>query len=368
MHLNLRHGQVKLPAFFPDGTYGVVKTVDCQDLKGAGVQGAVMNAFHLQSSPGIAQLKGYGGIHRFIGWDRPILTDSGGFQVFSLLRENADYGQIRKDSVIFRPNLDGKKIIFSPEKSIQTQFAVGADIMMCMDYCTHPDDPMDIQEKSVETTVRWAKQCIKEYELQCKNLRLKDSERPKLFGIIQGGGSFELRRQCADELKALNFFEGYGFGGWPLDSDGNMVYDILKFTADNMLSGGVKYAMGLGRPEEIMQCFDFGYNFFDCVIPTREARHQRLYVYEEDHVQRIARRDKHFYHFHYALDEKHIRDTGPVSSSCDCHLCKNYSAAYLRHLFKLGDPLALRLATIHNLRFYTRLMELLGEGQNENPA
>ena len=157
-------------------------------------------------------------------------------------------------------------------------------------------------------------------------------------------------------------FDGYGFGGWPLDGDGNPLYDILGLTASLMPEGTVKYAMGVGRPEEIAACFDMGYTLFDCVIPTREARHGRLYVFTKDAKEKLRAREK-FYSFHYIADDKHHRDARPVDENCDCLLCRNYSRAYLRHLFKTGDSLGYRLATIHNLRFYSRMMEMLADGR-----
>lgn len=361
MILSTKHGDVSLPAFFPDGTHGVVRCVDAGDLRRAEVRGLVMNTYHLISRPGAATVKAVGGLHRFAGWDRPILTDSGGFQVFSLIRENAKYGEIRDNEIIFRPEAGGK-LILSPEKCIQSQFAFGSDIMMCLDYCTHPGDPEEINRRSVEITIRWGKRCREAYEKLCRQQKLEGSARPKLFGIIQGGGSKELRRECADGLKEIGF-DGYGFGGWPMDSQGRLVGDILSFTADCMPDDTPKYAMGVGKPEEIVACARMGYNLFDCVIPTREARHNRLYVFTPEgnapdgkiHLDTSGT----FYRCLYILDDKYIRDPRPLSENCDCECCRNYSRAYLRHLFKVGESLAYRLATIHNLRFYTRLMELL---------
>ena len=358
---NLIHGKVKLPAFFPDGTYGSVKSIDFKDLMDCKIDGIVMNTFHLYTKSNASIIKKHGGINLYGNFQQPILTDSGGFQVFSLLRENKNYGQIRENNIIFRPNQNSKKIIFSPEKCIQMQFALKSDILMCLDYCTHPEDDYSIQKKSIETTIRWAKKCKMEYELQLKNYQYNIENRPMLFAIIQGGNDHKLRKYCADSLCALGF-DGYGFGGWPIDNSGALTTDILQYTAELMPYDKIKYAMGIGRPEEIISCVDMGYNLFDCVIPTREARHQRLYVYNSENIQAIDIREKDFYSYLYILDDKYINDTMAVSSSCDCFCCNNYSKSFLRHLFKVNDPLALRLASIHNLRFYSILMELL---QNE---
>jgi queuine tRNA-ribosyltransferase len=187
------------------------------------------------------------------------------------------------------------------------------------------------------------------------NYKYSDSHRPLIFAIIQGGNDKKLREQFAKSLLDIGF-DGFGFGGWPIDTDGVLVTDILKYTAELMPDDQVKYAMGLGKPEEIVELSRYGYNLFDCVIPTREARHHRLYIFLSDDIY-----DKPFYEFVYILDEKHRTADKPVSENCDCYTCENYSRAFLRHLFKVGDTLAYRLATIHNLRFYSKLMEKIRE-------
>ena len=355
--LRLNHGVVPLPAFFPDGTYGAVRCVDSADLVGCGVRGLVMNSYHLLVKPGVSVIREFGGLRAFAGWNGPILTDSGGFQVFSLIRENPKYGEIRKNEVIFRPDGGKEKIILTPEKCVAAQFTYGSDIIMCLDHCTRPDDSYDANAQSVETTVEWAKRCKREYERQMMTRRIPDERRPLIFGIIQGGGFFDLRRECADALKGVGF-DGYGFGGWPMNSGGELVEDILEHTARLMPDDTPKYAMGLGKPDEMAKCLKMGYNLFDCVIPTREARHNRLYVFNNDGNGGEGA-DPLAYSHYYILDERHIRDTSPVSSQCDCLTCRAYSRAYLRHLHKAGDSSAYRLATIHNLRFYTQFMERL---------
>jgi len=375
-NLILPHGTVRLPAFFPDGTRGVVRCVDSADLEACGVPGIVMNAYHLMTKPGASTIKSLDGLNAFTGWKRPIITDSGGFQVFSLLRENSSMGEIRPNEIIFRR--DGKKTVLSPEKSIQTQLAYGADILMALDYCTHPADPFARQSEAVKTTIRWGKTCIETYkrsvraseknfsrnskpfrENSSENFFHETNNSAHLFGIIQGGSDKILRKECAEALISLGY-EGFGFGGWPLDEQGRLTEEILAYTAELMPKNAVKYAMGVGRPENIVACARMGYNLFDCVIPTREARHNRLYVFceEFENAHEISF-EKNFYKFHYVLDDEHRRDPRPISRVCDCHACKNYSRAYLRHLASVGDGLANRLATIHNLRFFTMLMERL---------
>jgi len=362
LNLYLPNGTVSLPAFFPDGTRGVVRSVDSRDLDNCGVRGIVMNAYHLMSNPGQSVVKSLGGLNKFTGWDRPILTDSGGFQVFSLIRENSKFGEIQDKQIIFKQS--GEKIIFTPEKCIKAQFDYGSDIMMCLDYCTHPNDPDEINRKSVDITIKWAERCKDEYNkiIYRKLPPLKEGgkeSRPLIFGIIQGGNDKILRKDCAEALIDIGF-DGFGFGGWPLDDKNKLTYDILEYTAGLMPDNLVKYAMGLGKPEEIAACYKMGYNLFDCVIPTREARHNRLYIFSEeyDSIEDIDLESQKFYEYYYITDDKYRRDSRPVSQICDCHCCKNYSRAYLRHLAVVGDSLANRLATMHNLRFYSMLMEL----------
>ncbi|MCL1863363.1 MAG: tRNA guanosine(34) transglycosylase Tgt [Defluviitaleaceae bacterium] len=342
--LVLPHGEVSLPAFFPDGTRGVVRCVDSTDLENCGVQGLVMNAYHLMTKPGATTIKALGGLNKFAGWKRPIITDSGGFQVFSLLRENASMGEIRPNEIIFRR--DGKKTVITPEKCIQSQLAYGSDVLMALDYCTHPADSDDVQKKAVDTTIRWGEKCMRTFKSLSKG-------QSRLFGIIQGGNDKSLRKECAEALISMGY-TSFGFGGWPLDAEGRLMEEILAYTAELMPDDGIKYAMGIGKPENIVACVRLGYNLFDCVIPTREARHNRLYVFND--ADGVC---GDFYSYHYILDDEHRRDSRPVSEFCDCFTCTNYSRGYLRHLAVIGDGLAARLATIHNLRFYTMLMERL---------
>ncbi len=351
-------GPVRLPAFFPDATYGAIRAGSFEDVDAAGLMGCEMNSYHLMTKPGAKLVKSLGGLHGFTGYGGAILTDSGGFQLYSLIRENPEYGEIRDKEIIFRPDLGWEKLTYTPEKCIQVQFQYGSDIMMALDMCTHPDDPIEVQRRSVELTVKWGARCRAEFD----KLAGKLDKKPLLFGIVQGGSDPALRMECGRRLEEIGF-DGYGFGGWPLDTSGAFRLDILKMAADAMPDRKLKYAMGLGRPEEIAALVDIGYGLFDCVIPTREARHQRLYTWVPgmDTPQGVRQKDGKFYKFLYIMDEEHRREEGSVDPACDCALCRKHSRAYLHHLFKVGDPSALRLATAHNLRFYGRLMELLSD-------
>ncbi|MGI6238161.1 MAG: tRNA-guanine transglycosylase [Christensenellales bacterium] len=344
-----RTGEIPLPAFFPDATYGSIRAGSFEDVYAAGLFGLEMNSYHLMTKPGAKLIKSLGGLHAFTGYKGAILTDSGGFQLFSLIRENPAYGEIREGEIIFRPDMGAKKLIYTPEKCIQAQMQFGTDVAMALDLCTAPEDPYDEQKRAVELTVKWGARCRAEFD----KLTKKSPSPPLLFGIVQGGQFADLRMECGRRLEEIGF-DGYGFGGWPVGADGALRLDVLKMAADAMPDGKIKYAMGLGRPEEIVQLVEIGYQLFDCVIPTREARHHRLYVFEPD-----ADLHEKFYRHLYIMDDKYARDANPVDAHCDCALCTGHSRAYLNHLFKVNDPAAMRLATAHNLRFYGRLMERL---------
>jgi queuine tRNA-ribosyltransferase len=251
--------------------------------------------------------------------------------------------------------------IKTPEKAIQTQFALNSDIMICLDDCPSTNATPDEEEASVTRTIEWAKRCKQEFEAQCKNKKLTEETRPWLFGVIQGGNNKDLRKKCADALKEIGF-DGYGFGGWPLNDDSTYNHDILEFTANQMEEGKPKYALGVGNPKAVVECFKMGYNIFDCVLPTRDARHGRIYILNEQGVKDArATRDvtEEIYSFLHIKQEKYTRDEAKLDEHCDCHVCQNYTRAYLKHLFDIEDISAARLATIHNLRTYTRLIEIL---------
>jgi len=351
------HGPLHLPVYFPDATRGVVRTVDSRDLEACGVQGLVVNAFHLSTRPGAGLIKQAGGIHRFMDWRRPIASDSGGFQLMSMIRENPRYGTITRRGVHFT-DLDGnrKKTLFTPERSIRLQFDLGADLVICLDDCPSPDASPQEVEAAVERTVHWAERCRAEFDRQVEMRGQREGPGPLLFGVIQGGYDRELRARCAAELLPLGF-DGFGFGGWPISPDGELALDILATTAELVPDALPRFALGVGKPEHIVRCYLKGWRIFDCVLPTRDARRGRLYVFDAGSLDQVDLRSTSFYHFVYVRDEKHKREGDPISTACDCLCCRNYSLSYLHHLFDIGDPLGMRLATLHNLRFYTQLLE-----------
>lgn len=351
---------MQLPIYFPDATRGVVRGVDSDDLQSASIEGLVVNTYHLLSNPGISVLKNVGGLKKLMNWEGWIISDSGGFQMLSLIYQNNLNGKVNNDGIVFHRDTKGKKrrIEFSPEKSIQTQFAIGSDIMFCLDDCP----PIKASEKdyaiSVQRTVSWAKRCKTEYLKQVSLKKLSENNRPKLFAVIQGGNEKRLRQLCAESLLEIGF-DGYGFGGWPLDSEGNYNLDILHYTANLTPNNFPRFGLGIGNPQAIIDCFKLGYTMFDCVLPTRDARHQRLYVFSHNpNKVNLLEGHGHVKYLHI-IREKYVRDSRPISEWCDCSTCQNYSRAYLRHLFEIEDSLAGRLATIHNLRTYTLLIEKL---------
>jgi queuine tRNA-ribosyltransferase len=355
--LETMHGPLRLPVYFPDATRAVVRAVDSRDLESCQIHGLVVNVFHLSSRPGVGLIKGAGGIHTFMDWHRPIASDSGGFQLMSMIRENARYGTISRRGIHF-VDLDGtrKKVLFTPERSIRLQFDLGSDLVICLDDCPSPDATQQEVETAVNRTVHWARRCREEYDRLVEVRSRADEARPLLFGVIQGGYDRELRKRCAEELLPLGF-DGFGFGGWPLTPEGNLAEETLAYTADLIPEHLPRFALGVGSPEHMVRCYQMGWRIFDCVLPTRDARHGRLYAFNADALEQVDILDPEFYHFMYVRDEKHKRHFAPLSKACDCPCCRDYSLAYLHHLFNVDDPLGLRLATLHNLRFYTQLVE-----------
>jgi queuine tRNA-ribosyltransferase len=356
--LQVPHGQLHLPAFLPDATLGVVRNVDSVDLEQCGIEAVVMNTFHLMQRPGSSTISFLGGLHSMSGWPHPIITDSGGFQAYSLIRQNPRFGSMNDKGITFQPEGSDRKFHLTPEKSIQLQLSYGSDIVVCLDDCTHVDDPFETQQESVKRTIEWAKRCKDEFQRLIQQKRIPQEQRPLLFGVIQGGGFYELRKQCADALLEIGF-DGFGFGGWPLDSKGQLLTDIITYTRELIPPELPMHALGVGYPANVVECARIGYDMFDSAMPTRDARHARLYVFTTpDSLLTPDSREKWFSHL-YVNDDKVIKNDGPASPFCDCLCCSRYPVAYLHHLFKINDGLFLRLATIHNLRFMVQLTERL---------
>ncbi len=353
--LHTRHGDLVSPSFLPDGTKGVVRTLDSSDLAGCGVTAIMVNLLHLSSHPGASVISAVGGINRFMGWDGPIASDSGGFQVLSLIGQSPSMGAVSRRGLTYRLGIGQGNKKLTPEKCIRKQFQLGSDIMFCLDHCTHPKSGSDLQRESVENTIEWARRCKDEYERVLDRTALT-GPRPMLFAVVQGGNDAALRRMCAERLLEIGF-DGFGFGGWPIDSEGGLV-EMVAYVSEIVPPQFPKHALGIGKPENVVKAYQAGYDLFDCAIPTRDARRRRLYgfVNGTGSIQAVG---DGFYRYLYMQDRKYIRDDAPIDESCDCICCQRYSRAYLHHLFEIEDYLAYRLATIHNLRFYTRLMKHL---------
>jgi queuine tRNA-ribosyltransferase len=353
--LATRRGTLTIPTFLPDATRAGVRGVSSDDLRRIGIEGVVVNAFHLLRRPGARVVQAAGGIHRFMDWDGPILSDSGGFQVWSLIRQDPSRGVIRDNEVIFREPTTGEKWNLTPERVIRLQFQLGSDIVVCLDDCTDAASPAAEQERSVERTIRWARRSRDEFDRQVSR---RPADPPRIFAVVQGGGIEALRRQCATELAAIGF-DGYGFGGWPMGADGALLTDPLRWVAESLPIGAPKHALGIGRADHVVRAFALGYSIFDSALPTRDARHGRLYAFKAGWAERRPSPGDDFFRAVRIHDARYRVDHGPIEEGCDCPLCVRHSTAYLHHLFKVGDLSAERLATLHNLRFYVRLFELL---------
>jgi len=350
-------GKLPLPVFFPDATRGVVRSIDTSDLEATITPGILVNTFHLWQELGKDVLKKFGGIGSFMNWRGGIISDSGGFQVMSVIKSGQLKGKITDEGVVFYPSKNKKKIL-TPEKSIEFQMTLNSDMVVVLDDFTDPAANYDAAKVSVERTLDWAKRSKAEFEKICKSRRAVDpmGRRPYLLGVVQGGSFQDLREYCTKELVKIGF-DGLGYGGWPITENGNFDFESAKTIAENCPKNYFLYGLGVGKPDEIVNCAKMGFNIFDCVLPTRDARHGRLYVYNFDSIDEINLNVEKFYSFYTPTKEKYYKDTSPVSIACDCLLCTRYSKAYLSHLFKINDFTAGRLATIHNLRFYSILME-----------
>ncbi|HAI74350.1 MAG TPA: tRNA guanosine(34) transglycosylase Tgt [Candidatus Moranbacteria bacterium] len=368
--IKTKNGEIKTPFFMPDATRGFVKSISGEDLKKSGVQPMVVNTYHLYLNPGMETIKKSGGINNFMNWSYPLLSDSGGYQVFSLIHKNPKLGKITEDEVIFRSPVDGAKHILTPEKAIQIQFDLGVDMMVCLDDVPPNNYPEEKIKEAVERTIIWAQRCKIEYEKQIKKRKISDSERPLLFGVIQGGKYGDLRKYCADELVRLDF-DGYGFGARHVDENGVFMEDMIRETAQMIPKDKLRFALGVGTPEDIARCVKMGWDIFDCVIPTREGRHGRLFVWDKQSEFSIFNfqfsnnfeisnsKIQKFYNTININNEKFKEDFSSLDTHCDCELCENHSKSYLHHLFAIKDPLAQRLASMHNLKFYMDLMKEL---------
>ncbi len=370
------NGEIETPFFMPDATRGFMKSLGKDDLEKAGAGPLVVNTYHLYLQPGVDLIKKSGGIHKFINWDRPLLSDSGGYQIFSLIHKNPEMGKITDEKAVFRSPIDGRKQELTPEKSIEIQFDLGVDMMVVLDDVPPVAYSRKKTEEAVERTIAWADRCASEYVRQFKKRKIKKEKRPLIFCVIQGGKYSDLRRRCFDGLSKIDFsakggpvsgWDGYGFGARHIDENGVFMDEMVKETAEMIPLDKLRFALGVGTPEDIIRFANYGWDMFDCVIPTREGRHGRLFLWKGNPKSEILSPKKFqnsksefqnlFYETININNEKYKEDFVPVDKNCACELCANHTRAYLRHLFVSKDPLAGRLASIHNLKFYLDLME-----------
>ncbi|RZT22206.1 MULTISPECIES: tRNA guanosine(34) transglycosylase Tgt [Fictibacillus] len=322
------HGSFETPIFMPVGTLATVKTMSPEELKELGAEIILSNTYHLWLRPGHDIVKEAGGLHKFMNWDRPILTDSGGFQVFSL----SDLREIKEEGVHFRNHLSGEKLFLSPEGAMEIQNALGSDIMMAFDECPPYPAEYEYMKSSVERTSRWAERCLKGHA------RPQDQA---LFGIVQGGEYEELRKQSARDLVSLDF-PGYAVGGLSVGEPKEVMNRVLDFTTPHLPENKPRYLMGVGSPDSLIDGAIRGIDMFDCVLPTRIARNGTCMTSEGRLVVRNA---------------KYARDFRPIDENCDCHVCRTYSRAYIRHLVKANETFGFRLTSYHNLYFLVNLMK-----------
>lgn len=326
------HGNVETPVFMPVGTLGTVKSLAPEDLLTVGAEIILGNTYHLYLRPGCDVIERFAGLHRFMCWDRPILTDSGGFQVFSL----AKLSKIAEEGVIFQSHIDGSSHMLTPEKAIEIQICLGSDIIMCLDVCIkHPSDRKDTL-KALELTTRWAKRCKQTWEEQ-------PEKNSALFGIVQGGMFKDLRKQSAEGI-CQDEFSGYAIGGLSVGEPRGTMLEIAEHTLPLLPDEKPKYIMGVGTPEDLVELVALGADMFDCVMPTRNARNGQLFT--SFGTLNIS-------------NAQYRTDTDPIEAGCTCYTCKNYSRAYLRHLFMSRELFAYRLNTIHNIHHYIHLMKAM---------
>ncbi|WP_439024360.1 tRNA guanosine(34) transglycosylase Tgt [Bacillus halotolerans] len=331
------HGSFETPVFMPVGTLATVKTMAPEELKAMDTGIILSNTYHLWLRPGQDIVKEAGGLHKFMNWDRAILTDSGGFQVFSLSK----FRNIEEEGVHFRNHLNGDKLFLSPEKAMEIQNALGSDIMMAFDECPPYPAEYDYMKRSVERTSRWAERCLNAHARQ---------DEQGLFGIVQGGEYEDLRTQSAKDLISLDF-PGYAIGGLSVGEPKDVMNRVLEFTTPLLPKDKPRYLMGVGSPDALIDGAIRGVDMFDCVLPTRIARNGTVFTAEG----RLNMKNATF-----------ERDFRPIDEECDCYTCKNYTRAYIRHLIRCNETFGLRLTTYHNLHFLLHLMEQVRQAIRED--
>jgi len=331
--LKTGHGEISTPVFMPVATQATVKTVSSQELIECDVEMIISNVYHLYMRPGEEIIKKAGGLHKFMSWDKPITTDSGGFQVFSL----AELRKIREEGVEFQSHIDGSRHFFTPESVIDTQLIFGSDIMMPLDECVHYPAQRGYVEDSVDLTVKWAKRSKKRLE--------EKGPGGALFGIVQGSTYRDLRERCAEELTAMDM-DGYALGGIGVGEPVELINEITDYTASLLPEEKIRYLMGVGTPPDVLEAISYGLDMFDCVVPTRNGRNGQAFTFSGE----VQLRNAPF-----------KEDFTPIDPDCNCFACRNYTRGYIRHLFNTDEILGLRLISLHNIHFYVNLIKLSRE-------
>jgi queuine tRNA-ribosyltransferase len=332
--LTLPHGVIRTPAFMPVGTQGTVRALSPDDLRGVGTQIVLANTYHLHVRPGEDTVAALGGLHRFMAWDRPILTDSGGFQVFSL----EGFRRVDEEGVEFRSHVDGDLRMLTPERAVEIQWSLGSDVAMALDHVVPGSADRRHSEEALNRTTRWLERCRRRHQDLCAN----DPERQSLWPIVQGATHTDLRRRALDEIAALGPWTGIAVGGLAVGEPRDTMYGVLEEIGPSLPVDLPRYLMGVGFPEDLLEAVARGIDLFDCVAPTRNGRNGSAFTPNGTlNIRNAAYRT----------------DTAPLDRSCDCETCSTYSRGYLRHLFVADELLGLRLLSLHNVRFLIRLGE-----------
>ena len=347
--LETAHGAIETPVFMPVGTQATVKALSSEEVKYCKASVILGNTYHLYLRPGMEIIKNAGGLHKFMSWDRAILTDSGGFQVFSL----ATLMKVREEGVEFNSHVDGSRHFLTPEKVIQLQCELGSDIMMPLDECLHYPSTKDKAEQSLALTNRWAKRSKERFavcglrfaEKNARRTPKTENRTPLLFGIVQGSTYPDLRKMAAEELVEMDF-DGYSIGGLSVGEPQELMYEMMENAVRYLPRDRPRYTMGVGMPHDFFKAIEMGVDMFDCVVPTRNARNGAAYTNEGRLIIRNG---------------EYSKDLRPLSESCDCVVCKNYSRSYIRHLFNTEEILGLRLTSLHNVYFYVNLLDRIRE-------
>ena len=332
--IRMQRGEIRTPAFMPVGTAATVKGMKPEGVRAAGADIILGNTYHLMLRPGAERVARLGGLHKFMNWDRPILTDSGGYQVMSL----SDLRKITEEGVTFASHLDGSRHLLSPERSMEIQRLLGSDIVMCFDECPRADQPRDVIARSMEMSMRWAKRSRDAFDAGGDH-----AQRSALFGIQQGALDEDLRRQSAEALAEVGF-DGYAIGGLAVGEGQEAMFATLDFAPGQLPADRPRYLMGVGKPDDLVGAVERGVDMFDCVLPTRSGRNGQAFTWNGPLNLRNAR---------------HAEDLSPLDEKCGCPACRDYSRAYLHHLIKSGEMLGAMLMTEHNLWFYQSLMQAM---------